>query len=554
LIVLFGFLLILSYSGPCQAEAKTASPSSKGDRIQLTVSKGDCLFNICKKYLDSSSRWPEIARINHLANPHMIQPGTRLSVPVSYLKRTPLEGKVTFVMGDAKAQMGGRGDWVPLRLGDAVLQKSNLKTGESSALEITFADGSLFFLKSDTEIGIMKAEQALTSHLFRDLYLGIGRVISRIKEATGVASRFKVHTPSAIASVRGTEFRVAVDGTQATLTEVMERQVIVEAAKKSVELAQGEGTVVNKGEPPIPPRKLLAPPGPADLKTIYNMVPAVTFTRVDGAKAYRVAAAQDKEGKQLLKEKIIKPDEVFSISGLDDGSYFLLTQSIDELGLEGLSSEAYPFMIRVNPLPPITQAPRNGAKTKGKSQEFQWLSVSDAVRYHVQIASDREFHTVIQDKADLTDSTFRTDALEYKSYYFRVSSIAGDEYQGAWSDPLIFSMLPLPPTPAMDQPAISRDEINLRSRSLGEGFTYRFQVAKDLQFKEILVDQKVEWPELTMKKPKEVGTYYVRIAAIDRDGDASEYSPPQSLEIKERFPFEWLGGSLGIVLIFILLH
>jgi hypothetical protein len=554
-IILIGFLLISSLPLLCEAQTKAKSPFpyAKSDLIQLTVAQGDYLINICKQYLDSENRWQEISRINRLSNPHKLQPGMKIALPIAYLKGTPMEGKVNFVQGDAKARLGGKGAWVSLKPGDMVSQKSNLKTGTESALEITFEDGSSFFLRSDAQMDILKAQKVLSSQLVRDLYLGTGRVLTKVKEATGEAPRFKIRTPSAIASVRGTEFRVAVDESQTTYTEVMKSLVTVAAANKSVDLAQGEGTMVRKGESPLPPRKLLPPPAPADIRTIFNSAPVIRFSSVEGAESYRVTTAKDKEGNQLLREKIIKPRDAITIAGLADGSYYLLTQSIDPIGLEGLPSEAYPFRIRVNPLPPITQAPRDGVKLKGTSAEFQWLSVSDVVRYHVQIAEDREFATIILDKADLKESTFRTGHLAHKPYFFRVSSIAHDDYQGAWSDPLAFTLSPLPPTPSMDQPAVSKDEINLQSRSLGEGFTYHFQIARDKQFKQLLADNKTEKPGITIKKPEDAGTYYVRVAAIDRHGGAEEFSPPQSFEIKERFPYEWVGGGLGAVLLLLLL-
>jgi len=554
LIMLIGFILISSLPllSEAQTKAKSPAPYAKSDLIQFTAAKGDYLINICKKYLDSENRWPEVARINRLKDPRKLQPGTKIAIPIIYLKGTPLEGKVTFVQGDAKAQPGGQGAWASLKSGDMVAQKSNLKTGAESALEITFEDGSSFFLRSDTQMGILKAQKVLNAQLVRDLYLGTGRVLTTVKEATGEAPRFKIRTPSAIASVRGTEFRVAVDEAQKTFTEVMKSLVTVAAAEKSVDLAQGEGTMVKKGEPPLPPRKLLPPPAPADLKTIFNSAPVIRFSTVEGAEAYRVMTAKDKAGKQLLRDKIIKSREAITIAGLNDGPYYLLTQSIDPIGLEGLPSEAYPFRMRANPLPPITQTPRDGAKLKGTSAQFQWLAVSDAVRYHVQIAEDREFTTIILDKADQKEGTFKTGALAYRPYFFRVSSIASDDYQGAWSDPLAFTLSAMAPTPSMDQPAVSKDEINLKSKSLGEGFSYHFQIAKDKEFKQLIADNKTEKPEITIKKPKDAGTYYVRTAAVDRDGDAGEFSPPQSLEIKERFPFEWVGGVLGVGLLLML--
>jgi hypothetical protein len=61
--------------------------------------------------------------------------------------------------------------------------------------------------------------------------------------------------------------------------------------------------------------------------------------------------ARDQQGKQLVRESIIKPGEVATLAGLPDGTYYLLTQSIDSIGLEGPPSNASSFTIRENPLP-----------------------------------------------------------------------------------------------------------------------------------------------------------------------------------------------------------
>jgi hypothetical protein len=554
-ILLMGFLLLIVQPFASSAETKVpfAKSSTKMDLVELTIAQGDYLINICKHYLDTENRWKEIAKINKLKNPHMIQPGMKIMVPAAYLQRVSLNGNVTFILGEAKTQLSGQGAWTNLKLRDLIPPKSQLKTGKESALEVTYEDGSAFFLRSDTQVGVLQAQKTSTAHKFRDFYLSTGRVISKVREATGEASRFKIHTPAAIASVRGTEFRVAVDEEQKTFTEVTENSVRVDAANKNVELNQGEGTMVKKGEPPLPPRKLLGPPDPVNLQSVYNTVPAIAFTRIADARAYRIMVANDKEGKHLLRDKIIKPMETFKIAGLADGSYYLLALSIDSIGLEGLPSVAHPLKIRVNPLSPITNSPREGVKIKGNTLAFEWLSVSDAVRYHVQISEDREFGKIALNKDDVTGTNFKADNLEYKSYYFRISSIAKDEYQGAWSDPLPFTLASLPPPPAMDQPAISKDEINLRAKNLGEGFTYHFQIAKDNQFQEFLFDQKVDKPEITVKKPKDAGKYFVRTAALDREGDAGEFSAPQSFEIEKRFPYEWVGGGVGLLIIVLII-
>jgi tripartite ATP-independent transporter DctP family solute receptor len=139
---------------------------------------------------------------------------------------------------------------------------------------------------------------------------------------------------------------VAVDQEQKAFTEVLDGHVAVDAMQKKIALQREEGTMTKKGEPPLDPKKLLPPPAPVDPEPQYNPPFRFAFSTVDGATSYRVMVAKDKEGKDLYHERIIKSGEAMDINSIPDGSYFLLSQSIDNIGLEGLSSEPYPFNVK----------------------------------------------------------------------------------------------------------------------------------------------------------------------------------------------------------------
>lgn len=40
-----------------------------------TVKSGDCLWNICKRFLGDGSKYPQIAKLNGISNPNLIYPG-----------------------------------------------------------------------------------------------------------------------------------------------------------------------------------------------------------------------------------------------------------------------------------------------------------------------------------------------------------------------------------------------------------------------------------------------------------------------------------------------
>ncbi len=176
--------------------------------------------------------------------------------------------------------------------------------------------------------------------------------------------------------------------------------------------------------------------------------------------------------------------------------------------------------------------------------------MSDAFRYHLQIAEDREFNRIVDEQKAIEGTGYKTQSLAYKTYYFRLSSIAGDGYEGVWSDPLSFTLVPPPPAPLLDQPQMEEKEIPMRWRSLGEGMSYHFQMAGDPDFRNILLDRTVDKAEIILEKPDKAGTYYVRISTIDATGYEGNFSPPQSFEIARKSRYGILGvvGALGVIL------
>jgi len=531
----------------------TAAYAYKSDYIVIRVEKNDNLVNICKLYLEEPHRWHEIAKINRLKDPTLIHPGQYLIIPIGLLKGVPIEGTVTFIKGDVKFKTQEEETWRQLHLKDTVREGSGISTGEESAVEITFEDGASFFLRSNTALELRAANRKAEDHIIRKLFLKAGRSISRLKKALGKESRFEIQTPSAVAAAKGTEFRASVDDKEATRTEVMKGTIGVEAMQKKVEVMEGEGTLVRKNEPPTKPRRLLQAPAPVNLKSLYRTMPMqFQFAPIEGASMYRVMLARDEDFKNVVKEKVIGPGQSLEIVGVEDGTYFLQSRSIDVDGLEGFPSDPVEIKVRVNPLPPFIQSPVDGAESREKSVAFEWLNVKDAKTYHVQIAEDREFSTMVNDKDDIRRTSYTARHLDFKTYFFRVSSIAGDGYEGVWSDIQKFIVVPPPPAPPVEAPEMGEKEIHLRWRHFGEGITYHFQMARDMEFKEIVMDKKLEKPGVTLPRPEEAGTYYVRTSGIDPEGYEGDFSIPQSFEIKQKIPYGALGVIGGVFLIIVL--
>jgi hypothetical protein len=408
--------------------------------VDITILKSDNLINICKKYLENPGKWREIAKINRLKNPDLVYPGQVIHIPVSLLKGVPADGLVSFVKGIADVQPQGSKEWKPLSMNDRVKEGSKIRTDDQSAVEITFEDGNSFLQSSGTTIGLSTARKTKANLARYKLFLDIGKTITKIKSATGRESRFEIETPSSVCAVRGTVFRTSVDADDATRSEVLQGIVDVAAMNHKVKVNEGEGTLVNKGEPPLSPKKLLSPPEITNLLPIYKNIPLRFEPRqLEGAVSYRALLSKDIDFKDIIKEKTLNPGEPFMIYDINDGAYFLQVRGIDNLGLEGLPSDTSVIKIRINPLPPIIEFPVGGSVYKDGTLTFKWLKVNDAVRYHIQIAEDKNFDKTIVNRTDIKDTGVKIQDLEIRTYYFRVRSVAADNYQGEWSDILNFS-------------------------------------------------------------------------------------------------------------------
>lgn len=432
---LFCVILLVGIITPSQSFAKE-------NDLVIRVNKGATLGEICKGYLENPGDWKKVAKINRLKNPNLIYPGQKIVIPFHLLKK--LIGKVTFIRGKVLKRAVGK-EWKPLKLGDKVSEGDEIKTGEEGGVEFSYVDESRILLRAKSEIKIKTSMQRGPYLFLRDFFLKVGRLITKLRRLTGKGSRYSIETPSGVASARGTRYRVRADQ-EKTFGEVLEGAVRVEAMKKYVNVMENEGTRVKKGREPEPPRKLLPPPRPVQFKAPYKRFPvSIRFSEVGKAISYRIVLANDREVKDVVLASTIKPSGALVVSDIPDGTYFFQSSSIDDIGLEGIPSKAISLLIRINPKPPVISFPKDiFEKREGNQMEIKWRQVPDAAKYHIIIARDWDFKTIKHESSDIKNTLYRIEHLDYGTYFFKVSSIASDGYEGEFSPWGSFVLAPPP--------------------------------------------------------------------------------------------------------------
>lgn len=67
------------------------------------MQSGDNPWSLTERYLAGIKYWPRIQTLNRIADPEHMPPGTRLRIPVEWLRRVDAIAKVTTVHGTADA-------------------------------------------------------------------------------------------------------------------------------------------------------------------------------------------------------------------------------------------------------------------------------------------------------------------------------------------------------------------------------------------------------------------------------------------------------------------
>lgn len=140
--------------------------------------------------------------------------------------------------------------WVEATKGMFLYEGDELKTGANSKAAITFANGIELKINENSTFTIQITEEREMKNAI-DLF--IGEIFSKIM-VEGV--KFEMHTPVAVAAVRGTEFNSKVKEDKLTTFLVYKGIVEVWNELGSVTLTKAKRTVVRPNQAPQPPEEV----------------------------------------------------------------------------------------------------------------------------------------------------------------------------------------------------------------------------------------------------------------------------------------------------------
>ncbi|MFQ6129999.1 MAG: hypothetical protein ACE5OT_04225 [Candidatus Hadarchaeaceae archaeon] len=210
---------------------------------------------------------------------------------------------------------------------------------------------------------------------------------------------------------------------------------------------------------------------------------------------------------------------------------------IDYLQIAYTSSNGWVKVLKINHVPSLI-SPAEGARTNDSTLEFKWSGAVGAVKYELWVDNNADFASPeIRENLSTTMYT-PTSELADGTYSWRVLAFRADNTELGWSPTWTFAV----DTQAPGSPQLLEPENNTELNTLRTTFawtkpepnlTYGIQIDDEASFFPPYVYGKsgIRENSYTYLFPHN-GTYYWRVQAFDRAGNASEWSNGYKLIIR----------------------
>lgn len=502
-----------------------------GERdFRYVVKPGDNPWNLTARYLKNIDYWPRIQTYNNIVAPTTIPPGTVLRIPVAWMRGESLAASVVDLRGDVVAEQGGAR--TPLAPGMTVAPGSVIRSGADSSFKLRFPDGSETLVGANAEIqlkGVRKLRAGNAQQV--ELELRGGEMHNRVETARNAGGRFLIHTPSAVAAVRGTDFRTAATATM-TRVETLSGEVGLRNPRGEVRLAAGVGSRAGLEESPEAAAPLLPAPDLRGLARIERLPIEEPIGAVAGASAYRTQVAPLEGFNVLLSDRNTPQPALTARGELPDGRYRIKVRAVDARGIEGMDAEAE-IEIDARPEPPFVTAPTPDGVASDERVQFSWAGVPAALHYHFELASDNTFSQIVSRQDNITDAGYTlADALPPGTYFWRVAVTTPDEGRGPYSDAHRFRRLAAGPAP--ESAEVDSGKLALRWRATPAATGYRVQIASQADFAQPEHEVDTTEPGIAIEAPA-AGQYYVRVRHVEADGATGPWGRAQTIEVPHNY-------------------
>lgn len=246
-----------------------------------TVRPGDNLWNLTERHLTSMKYVYRLQQLNQIQDPYVVPPGTRIRMPIGWTRHHTDNVYASVIAVHGAATIIRENSSMPVEVGMRLFKGDEIKSENDAFITIEFADKSRMRVQDNSRIRLSQME------IFGDyglvdttVDLQQGRTENAVPSESDVNARYRIKTPSAVSSVRGTDFRIGtLEEGKGTSSEVLTGLVQVSGGQRKINVSAGFGSMTMLGASPLPPIKLLPPPDLTDTPKVYESLPLVIMLK-----------------------------------------------------------------------------------------------------------------------------------------------------------------------------------------------------------------------------------------------------------------------------------
>lgn len=418
----------------CLASSASYAEVGSGSKDYLyTVQPGDTLSTFSQNVLDTTKRWPEVAKYNKLKNAHVIKPGEVLAIQLPWLKNYPAEARIESLTG--VVMLNGQ----PAQVGDKVLAGAKLETPAGANVRMSLPDGSTLRMLEKTRLEATALEQKKQANMFSSAFrLVTGRIDAVKKKYPDGQAPLRIQAMHGTIGVRGTYFRMGQEVNGNTLAEIENGLVSFgdDAVSKPIALAAAQGSVGDGIHAPEMIPLLPAPNFPTFSTDFPPQLMSFTLAEVPGAKGYSGELSSDETFATILAP-VSADNALIKIAGLGEGTYWLRLRAVDEHGLQGMTGTTK-FVVKKHAAAPAlkVEIKPTSLSFTGNRLLITWLGDPE-LKYECQMSSSNRYDFPLVDIV-VKENSLSIPTPDPARYFVRVRAVNAEGMKGDWSESLSF--------------------------------------------------------------------------------------------------------------------
>lgn len=332
-------------------------------QFQKQIEEGATVFapEATEKFTELKNTYQGYVRNGEISQ--AIETARKLSRQIEVITTTTKNNRTEYVSailakkaGEVFRRPGYIGDWVEAEVRDLLERSDGIKTEEESYAFLNFTNGSTVTISPST-IAIVKEMRVdkLTNYTETEVTINEGGLLSSLSDEARRNGNFTVNTDESTSEVRSARFWASKDDDEERVTfSNYDGEANVTANNSTVTLQAYQGTIVVRGQSPLPPTELLPAPVlkiTSSDTVIYSDQFEASWEPIENADYYEIDHSPSRNFDTEVTT-FTRTGPSATIPSIKMGDNYIRVRAYDENGLRGNDSDPYLILRNIDTQPP----------------------------------------------------------------------------------------------------------------------------------------------------------------------------------------------------------